>query len=51
MTWTGDELLEFKKFDSILFCCQKILGYKLHPEITIDLEKSSKLSLKNGCTL
>ena len=32
-----------KLFDSILFCCLKILGYKAHPEITTELEPSSKL--------
>ena len=30
------------KFDSILFCCLKILGYKTHPKITTGLELSSK---------
>ena len=39
------------KFDSILFCCPKILGYKTHPKITTDLELSSKLSLKKCCAL
>ena len=39
------------KFDSILFCCLKILGYKMHPKITTGLELSSKLSLKKCCAL
>ena len=42
------------KFDSILCCCPKILGYKTHPKITtdfIELHVSSKLSLKKCCAL
>lgn len=38
-----------KKFYSILFL--KILGYKMHPEITTDLELSSKLSVRKCCAL
>ena len=38
-------------FDSILFCCPKILGYKTHPENTTDLELSTRLSLEKCCAL
>ena len=48
-----DEQLEIleKNLTQFCFVAQKILVYKTCPEITIDLELSSRLSLKKCCAL